>query len=353
VLLSLSQLLLVRESLALVSQTEGRFRDMVALLSDAYWHEDAEGLRLTMSQPLPAGNKVVEGLTFVELMANACDADSMSRLSAALASQKPFRALRLLGQVSPAGKSFELACSGEPLRNVSGELVGWHGTTSDVTHAVALVDAERLTALNHSQQALATAHGTLLDARSALADAQAGEREARDAALHDGPTGLPNREHFNARLTQDIGLARRHSFGLAVMFFDLNKFKAINDTFGHAAGDEVLRQVAARLVKHCRVEDSVCRTGGDEFLYALVDPKGRGNVERIAAALVDALSAPVSFEGRQLSISPSIGIAMYPEHGLTATQLVGNADTAMFVAKKATDGPGWALYEAPASLPEA
>jgi diguanylate cyclase (GGDEF)-like protein len=218
---------------------------------------------------------------------------------------------------------------------------------ADDLHTVNETLAKGVTALKRTEGALAVVKEALMDTRSALAEAKEGELEARHAALHDAATGLPNRDHFNSRLTHDIAVAARHGFDLAVMFFDLNKFKAVNDTHGHAAGDEILKQVAARLLEQCRIEDTVCRTGGDEFLYVLIDPKGRDNIARIASALADALALPVAFEGQQLVVRPSIGIALYPEHGVSAAELISNADVAMYAAKKASGGPGWAFFAAP------
>ena len=216
---------------------------------------------------------------------------------------------------------------------------------ADDLHAVNVTLAEGLAGLEDTESALAAARKALQGTRTALAASQQGEREALLAASHDSATGLPNRAHFNSRLTHDIAVAARHGWTLAVMFFDLDKFKAINDTYGHAAGDEVLVQVAARLLKHCRLEDTVCRTGGDEFLYVLIDPKGRENIERIASALVASLARPVLFEGVQIVVRPSIGISLYPEHGTLAADLISRADTAMYAAKKAGGSRGFAFYD--------
>ena len=216
---------------------------------------------------------------------------------------------------------------------------------ADDLHAVNVTLAQGLAGLEETESALAAAREALKGTRTALAASQQGEREALLAASHDSATGLPNRAHFNSRLTHDIAVAARHGWTLAVMFFDLDKFKAINDTYGHAAGDEVLVQVAARLLKHCRLEDTVCRTGGDEFLYVLIDPKGRHNIERIASALVASLARPVVFEGVQIVVRPSIGISLYPEHGTLAADLISRADTAMYAAKKAGGSRGFAFYD--------
>lgn len=223
---------------------------------------------------------------------------------------------------------------------------------ADDLHSVNATLAQGVAALEHTEDALAAAREALIDTRSALAVAEAGERKALLAAQHDSATGLPNRGHFNSRLTHDVAVAARQGFELAVMFFDLDKFKNINDTHGHAAGDEVLKQIAARLLEHCRVEDTVCRTGGDEFLYVLINPKGRANIARIASALLDALALPVVFEGLQIVVRPSIGISLYPEHGKSASELISGADAAMYVAKKSSSGPGWAFYDS-APIPRA
>lgn len=223
---------------------------------------------------------------------------------------------------------------------------------ADDLQAVNVTLAQGLAGLEETESALASARAALQDMRTALAASQQGEREALLAASHDSATSLPNRAHFNSRLTHDIAVAARHGLTLAVMFFDLDKFKAINDTYGHAAGDAVLVQVAARLLEHCRLEDTVCRTGGDEFLYVLIDPKGRENIERIASALVASLARPVVFEGVQIGVRPSIGISLYPEQGTSAADLISKADAAMYAAKKTGGSRGFAFYD-DSPLPDA
>lgn len=223
---------------------------------------------------------------------------------------------------------------------------------ADDLHEVNVTLADGVAALKRTEDALVVARAALVDTQSALAVAKEAERAALIAARHDSATGLPNREYFNERLTHDIAVAARHNLELAVMFFDLDKFKTINDSHGHAAGDEVLKQVAARLLKHCRSEDTVCRTGGDEFLYVLIDPKGRDNIKRIAAALAETLALPVLFEGLEIAVRPSIGISLYPQHGRLASELIQSADEAMYAAKKKSDGPRWVFYH-DAPLPHA
>jgi diguanylate cyclase (GGDEF)-like protein len=157
-------------------------------------------------------------------------------------------------------------------------------------------------------------------------------------ALHDSTTGLPNRDLFDDRLTHAIALAKRHAWTLAVMFLDLDRFKCINDTHGHAVGDEVLKEVAKRLLQHTREEDTVCRNGGDEFLYLLMNPQDTGNIERIARNLLKTIGQPIDMGDLQPVIKASIGIAVYPDDGTTGEQLIRNADTAMYGAKKGMIG---------------
>jgi two-component system, cell cycle response regulator len=156
--------------------------------------------------------------------------------------------------------------------------------------------------------------------------------------LHDITTGLPNRSLFDDRLKQAIALAKRHTWTLAVMFLDLDRFKCINDAHGHAVGDEVLKGVAKRLLQHARDEDTVCRNGGDEFLYLLMNPGGNENIERIAGALLETIAQPMDIGNLRPVINASIGIAVYPSDGTSEEQLIKNADAAMYRAKKAGGG---------------
>jgi diguanylate cyclase (GGDEF)-like protein len=157
-------------------------------------------------------------------------------------------------------------------------------------------------------------------------------------ALHDSTTGLPNRDLFNDRLTHAIAMAKRHAWTLAVMFLDLDRFKYINDTHGHAVGDAVLKEVAKRLFGHARDEDTVCRNGGDEFLYLLINPQGSENILRIADTLLQTIAQTIDVGDLKLIIKASIGIAVYPDDGTTGEQLIRNADSAMYRAKESVSG---------------
>jgi diguanylate cyclase (GGDEF)-like protein len=195
------------------------------------------------------------------------------------------------------------------------------------------------------EQALSQSREALAVSEAALAVSRNAEWTACQLAMHDQKTGLPNRMLFDDRLAQAIAGADRHGWMLAVMFLDLDRFKRINDNHGHAAGDSVLTVVAQRLMSHARDEDTVCRNGGDEFLYLLINPGSRDNVARIAGLVQEAIAAPIGHGALQFVITPSIGIALYPEHGGSGDLLIANADAAMYRAKAL---PGsCALFEAP------
>jgi diguanylate cyclase len=191
--------------------------------------------------------------------------------------------------------------------------------------------------------ALARSRTALAHSNASLASALASEERATLRAMHDHTTGLPNRALFDDRLSHALALAERHDWTLAVMFLDLDRFKNVNDVHGHAAGDAVLKEVAKRLAQDARDEDTVCRNGGDEFLYLLMNPKGRDNVERIAAAVIENLARTIRVGEKQLNIRPSIGIAIYPDGGSTGEALIQNADAAMYRAKKIDCG--YAVHE--------
>ena len=193
------------------------------------------------------------------------------------------------------------------------------------------------------ESTLARTRRELVSTEAALAEAQAEERAATHRAFHDAATGLPNRRLFDDRVAHGISMAERHGWTLAVMFFDLDDFKLVNDTYGHAAGDAVLKAVATRLSQSARDVDTVCRNGGDEFLYLLVDPKGRENLERIACAMRLHIARPIDFEGQAVVVGSSIGISVYPIDGQTVEQLVRNADAALYQAKR--QGSGHAFFD--------
>ena len=172
----------------------------------------------------------------------------------------------------------------------------------------------------------------------------AAEQRTEHAASHDGLTGLANRTAFLAQVEHELARAARDGRSLAVFFLDIDHFKAVNDTHGHAAGDELLVQIAGRLRTRLRAEDVIARFGGDEFLVLAVDLGGDGSKasRAVQADLRRALTAKFQIAGTRYRIGFSIGSSLYPRDGSTATELVRAADTAMYhdKATRATTGPG-------------
>ncbi len=161
--------------------------------------------------------------------------------------------------------------------------------------------------------------------------------EARLAhdARHDALTGLPNRLLFQDRFTQVLDSARRHGRRAAVLYLDLDGFKAVNDLHGHAAGDLLLRQVAQRLQGCVRAEDTVSRFGGDEFGIVLATADAADDCAQVAAKVLRVLALPFDLDGVRVQVSASVGAALFPDHGDDIATLVARADGAMYAAKKA------------------
>jgi len=152
-------------------------------------------------------------------------------------------------------------------------------------------------------------------------------------AQHDTLTALPNRILFYDRLNQAITRSRRDKELFAVLFLDLDGFKVINDTLGHDAGDALLCEVAKRIVACVRDSDTVARMGGDEFTVILSNVRTPDSKDRVAKEIIEALARPFTINGKNCSVSVSIGISIYPDNGKTAEQLVKLADAAMYLAK--------------------
>lgn len=159
------------------------------------------------------------------------------------------------------------------------------------------------------------------------------EEKIRHMAQHDALTDLPNRALFSEMTERALASARREATQLALVFIDLDKFKPVNDTYGHAVGDGLLQEVAAR-IQHCvRDSDTVGRIGGDEFVMLLPQVGSAENALLIANKVREALNRPFMIAGKTLSISSSMGVALYPEHGSNEIELATHADFAMYHAK--------------------
>ncbi len=183
-------------------------------------------------------------------------------------------------------------------RNAGGEIVLFEGTVEDIT--------ERKVA----------------------------EERVKFLAYYDALTELPNRILLQDRITKALAGARRRKEKIAVLFLDLDRFKIINDSLGHSAGDTLLREVATRLKAWARDQDTVARVGGDEFVLLLTGVQMVSDAAVAAQRVVDLMASEFSIHGRSLNVTCSVGVSIFPEHGVEAEALVKNADAAMYCAKQ-------------------
>jgi len=167
-----------------------------------------------------------------------------------------------------------------------------------------------------------------------VAERKVAEQRAHDLSIRDPLTGLVNRRSLIQQLEHAVASADRHQGEFALLFLDLDKFKAINDTLGHEVGDELLRQVAARLLASVRISDVVARLGGDEFVVLLEGRGAAANAARVARKIEQAHQRAFDIGGHRVATSTSIGIGLYPQDASSAAQLMKNADTAMYHAKQ-------------------
>jgi diguanylate cyclase (GGDEF)-like protein/PAS domain S-box-containing protein len=221
------------------------------------------------------------------------------------------------------------------IRPSQSELTGWMGIpliTRDAARGALVVESQSNTAHYRDSdcellQFVATQVAIVVERKKA-------DEALRFMAHHDSLTGLTNRALFYDRLETSLRSANRNNSRVALLYLDLNEFKRINDTQGHEAGDEVLRQVARRLVSGTRQTDTIGRMGGDEFTVLLTDlPDSPLVIETAITKIRDLLGAPIDVAGKTFRITASIGVALYPEDGETAQQLLTKADANMYLNK--------------------
>lgn len=232
-------------------------------------------------------------------------------------------------QLSAGGRDWQIVCVGT---RFTPESSNWQPMAFllfglAMTFGVALY----LRMISRYTSGLATANVQLL---GQVEDRQKAQDELAYAAFHDPLTGLPNRRQFSQKFNEAIDEAKQSNQTLALFFVDLDGFKIINDTLGHAVGDAVLKAVAERFRKCVGRSDLVARTGGDEFNILLVEA-GTGNLaDRVAQGLLESLGKPIEIGERILTLSASIGISLFPLHGEDFQELAHCADAAMYFAKK-------------------
>ncbi len=218
----------------------------------------------------------------------------------------------------------------------------------DVARAESRLDRSQAARLVEVNEQLVVA------AMTAQADAETAAQALRDAALDpalDALTQLPSRTTLLDRFAQAVANAKRHGTRFALLFLDLDNFKQINDTHGHVFGDKVLRLAADRMLSVVREVDTVSRHGGDEFLVLLAELNQPGDAQTVAEKLIAAIGAPAELDGHVVSVTGSVGIAMYPDDGQDVDTLVARADAAMYQTKRQRCG-GVAFHgKAPVEAP--
>lgn len=202
-----------------------------------------------------------------------------------------------------------------------------------------------------ASEELAALRTTNAQLRRELAELKVREAQALRLADRDGLTGLYNRRRMLELLESAIADAARHWQCVGLLFMDLNGFKAINDEYGHAAGDEILTTVASRIGARVRTGDIVCRYGGDEFVVVLPNVPGAAAVSRVADVIRERVALPYVIQGIEQHLTASIGESLYPHDGQSADALLRRADQAMYYLKSRLSRPLVSLPSVPALRP--
>ncbi|MBI5923898.1 MAG: EAL domain-containing protein [Betaproteobacteria bacterium] len=205
-------------------------------------------------------------------------------------------------------------------------------------HRILREQGDELERTNRELDARVKERTSELESANQLLEAEIAERRTAEARLdhlahHDPLTGLPNRLLFNNQLERSLNRAARNALQMAVLFIDLDHFKDVNDSLGHAIGDQLLKAVAIRLAHDTRAMDTLARLGGDEFICLIEDIHGPNDADTVARKILDQFALPFLIGENEFHLTASIGISLYPSDGGTVDALVRNADTAMYKAK--------------------
>jgi diguanylate cyclase (GGDEF)-like protein/PAS domain S-box-containing protein len=291
----------VRERTEALRLSESRLQSLLSLSADWIWEQD-EALRFTY---ISDGIELAHGLAPAALIGarqlpdnDAFDApaEAIAAYLECVTARRAYRDLTCRF-TRPDGVHSFVRISGEPVFDSAGNFKGYRGISRNVT------------------------------------EAKLAEQKVQELASYDSLTLLPNRNTFLGELDRTIARAARHGESFAVCFIDLDRFKTINDTLGHQAGDELLKTMAKRLRGALRASDLVARLGGDEFVVLLDGSASAAELSIIASKLLDAIGEPLLIQDCSFLVTGSIGIALYPRDGRDAATLLKHADAAMYLAK--------------------
>jgi diguanylate cyclase (GGDEF)-like protein/PAS domain S-box-containing protein len=283
-----------------LQESEQRFRQLVAMSSDWYWEQDESFCFVALTGDFPEKSGIrldrIVGKTRWDLVPGMAESESGRAHRAMLEAHAPFKNLEY-SALDDNGDARWYCINGEPIFDEHGCFSGYRGTGSDIT-------ARKLT-----------------------------EQRVHHVAQHDALTGLPNRSLLQDRLGQAVAWANRSGRPVWVMLIDLDRFKYVNDSMGHKAGDVLLMTVAARLRSSLRDSDTVARLSGDEFVVILSEDS-EPLCPEIVQRVMDSVAQPVLLGSREFFVTCSIGVAAYPSDGTPADSLIEHADIAMYRAKK-------------------
>ena len=284
-----------------LQESEQRFRQLVAMSSDWYWEQDADLRFTSVTGGLSAKGGIqaesLLGKTQWDHVPGMLGSDWGRRHIAQLEARQPFLNLEYEA-LDDAGVRRWYSINGEPIFDELGHFLGYRGTGSDIT--------ERKQA----------------------------EQRVHHVAQHDALTGLPNRSLLQDRLGQAVAYAHRTALPVWVMLIDLDRFKFVNDSMGHKAGDVLLMTIAARLRTALRDADTVARLSGDEFVVILSEHPGEPLTAEIVQRMMDAVARPVMLGTHEFFVTCSVGVAVYPNQAAAPDTLIEHADIAMYRAKK-------------------
>ncbi len=290
-----------RQAAETIQASEARFRDVADASSDWIWETDPDLRLCFLSERFATVTAIspnlVLGKPLGDLLHSAETVERWERHQDDLAQRRPFRNLLCLVE-DDAGRNRTLRVAGKPVIDDKGRHHGYRGTATDIT---AEIEAER---------------------------------RAQYLALHDPLTALPNRELFAERLEQAVATVSRRGDVAAVLCVDLDRFKDVNDTLGHAAGDLLVKGCAERLQACVREIDTVARIGGDEFAIVQVSIEQPEGAQRLCRRVIETLAAPFDLDGHEVVITASVGVALIPMDGSIPGRLLQNADIALYRAKE-------------------